>query len=465
LQSISSYDIILKNKTGNRVGIVENRARDGYLQEKITSIFLGALLIVFLFFCGFEGYAGITQPKFRAFCALSGAYILCMAAVALWKRLTGRAMPVGEALRRSSWAQRAVAAYVGVTWVSAVCSAYWPSTFVGVSRYEGALTLTLYGAVFLLVSMYGRVGRWLLWVLAGALSLFSLLCLVQMTGLNPLGLYPVGYSYLDAGKAYSGAYLGTLGNVDLVAAFYSLVVPILLYVVLRSEGRLRFLLLLPLGLSVWAVAAMGVSAGYLGVGAGCVLAFPAAGLREKKQRVLAGCILGGMILAALAVVYFCDMGTGMLHEAHQLLHGDFESSFGSGRVHIWQEVLGALPAHPLLGAGPDTMLLAELTPFTRYDAASGSTIVGQIDVAHNEYLNILFHQGPLALAAYLAMLGSLSRRWLRAAPGDAVTAALGAGIAGYCVQALFGFSMCITAPFFWVALGLLEHRTKIRKNS
>lgn len=428
----------------------------GAVQQKITSIYIGSLLTAFLFFSGFQGYIGITQPKFRAFCVLTALYILCTAAAALYRVFTGRAAPLRACLRRSTWAQRAAAAYLAATWISALCSPHWPRTLIGVSRYEGALTITLYGIVFLLVSLYGRPAPALLWLLAGALTLFSTLCLLQMAGLDPLRLYPPGYSYLDAGKAYSGAYLGTLGNADLVAAFYSLAIPILLYSLLRAPGRRRYLLLLPLGLSLWAAVAMGVSAGYLGIGAGCVLAFPAAGLTDKKLRARGGAVLAAGAALCLAVVYFCDIGTGMLHEAHQLLHGNLDSGFGSGRIHIWQEVLRALPAYPLLGAGPDTMLLQELTPFTRFDPALGGTIIGRIDVAHNEYLNILYHQGPLALAAYLLLLASLFRRWLRAAPKSAAAAALGAGAAGYCVQALFGFSMCITAPYFWAALGLLE---------
>ena len=77
----------------------------------------------------------------------------------------------------------------------------------------------------------------------------------------------------------------------------------------------------------------------------------------------------------------------------------------------------------------------------------------QIDVAHNEYLNILFHQGLPALGCYLAMLAMLGWRWLHTR--SAAAAILGAGVLCYAVQALFGFSMCPSAPFFWAVLGLL----------
>ena len=108
-------------------------------------------------------------------------------------------------------------------------------------------------------------------------------------------------------------------------------------------------------------------------------------------------------LAMLAVVYFADLG-GMFHELHAILHGNAEGGFGSGRLHIWKSVLQRVPEHLLFGTGPDTMLYSDIEAFSRYDEVLGGTIVARIDIAHNEYLNILYHQGILALASYLGAL-------------------------------------------------------------
>ena len=145
----------------------------------------------------------------------------------------------------------------------------------------------------------------------------------------------------------------------------------------------------------------------------------------------------------------------MLHEAHCLLRGQADPGFGSGRLHIWGEVLERIPKRLWLGAGPDTMLYGGLKPFQRYDSQMGRTIVAQIDAAHNEYLNILYHQGIFALGAYLSLLILLARRWIAQAPTSAGAAILGAGCLGYCIQAFFGISMCTAALFFWTALALL----------
>ena len=106
------------------------------------------------------------------------------------------------------------------------------------------------------------------------------------------------------------------------------------------------------------------------------------------------------------------------------------------------------------------MLFASFTPFTRYDPELGRTIVAQIDAAHNEYLNILYHQGIPALAAYLGVLAVLALGWLRISSKDVGAAILGAGVLGFCVQAFGGISCPLTAPFFWLALGLLAGRVE-----
>lgn len=134
------------------------------------------------------------------------------------------------------------------------------------------------------------------------MSLCCLLALWQLAGGNPLGLYPKGLAYSDAGTAYSGAYLGTIGNTDLLAAVMCVAVPAFFYGAWKLR---RCWLLVPLTLCVTVSVRMNVSAGLLGTAAGLVLPLPLA-LDEKKRRA-ATIIIGGVLLAAfLAVFRFRD---------------------------------------------------------------------------------------------------------------------------------------------------------------
>lgn len=423
----------------------------------VTQVYLWALVTVFLFLCGPAGYARVTRFKFLLFTALAGGYVLLMAALVLAGLVRRRSARPGGLLRRVGWGRWAAVAYLLVTWASALVSPHWPGTVVGVSRYEGALSITLYVLSFLLVSVYGRATRPLLGGLAGALGVFGVVCLLQLAGGNPLGLYPQGLTYADAYVAYPGAYLGTIGNVGLVAGFFSLTLPMLAYALVRLKGRARFLLMFPLALCLYVLVEMHVLAGFVGVGMGCLLALPVAGFCRGRYRAAAAVAIGCLLLAGLAAVYFVDFGSGLFHEAHRMLHGDFDERFGTGRVYIWKEVLARVPEGLWLGHGPDTMLRAGME-FRHYNELLGREAVSSIDMAHSEPLNVLYHQGILGLGAYLAFLAGLARRWLAAAPRDGRAALLGAGLLGYVLQSLFGYSMVLTAPFFWAAAGLLATR-------
>lgn len=76
----------------------------------------------------------------------------------------------------------------------------------------------------------------------------------------------------------------------------------------------------------------------------------------------------------------------------------------------------------------------------------------------NEYLNILVNQGLLALICYLAMLGRAAVLWAKAAVRDPAAAICGGAVLGYCIQAFFGVTSPISAPYFWIALALLTSR-------
>lgn len=429
--------------------------------ERITIIYIVLLFSVFLFYCGVHGYQEILSAKAQTFYLICGGYVLVCFALALEGIIIGEIRPpsAGAVLHGVSWFQAFVALYLIFTWLSALFSPYRSVTILGASRYEGALTITIYGLSCLLVSRFGRLDRRLFHLLLVSSATFSLLCIPQLHGGNPFHLYPEGYNYAGAYIDYAGAYLGTLGNVDIVAAFLAIEIPILTGAMVKGNGRVRALVIVPLFLAIYVLLKMDVLAGIVGAVCGIIISLPVLLPQSKRERIVAWCTLAIVAVLSVVFLYLTDIGSGMLHEAHELLHGNMDPNFGSGRLHIWAEVLRRVPSQLWFGSGPDTMLLAEIESFSRYDSLHGINIVSKIDVAHNEYLNILFHQGVFALASYLTLLGLTVRNWIAGGSSNRTLGVLGAGAAGYCVQAFFGFSMCITAPFFWLLLGLINGAT------
>ncbi len=420
--------------------------RQGLLHERLTDVFLVLLLTVYLFVFNSDGYLSLTQAKRPLFYVLCGGYAVLCLLLYFEQLVVGERKPTGlrQLASSTTWTQRLVLLYWLLTVLSALLSDARSVTWFGGTRDEGVLTISIYCAVFLAASIFGRAKPWHLYVLGGAVLLQSLLCAVQLQGGNPLGLYPDGVNYFDANAAYSGAYLGTVGNVDFLGTFYCLAAALLLAALLRMDSRRRWLMLLPLAAAGYVIFRMRVWSCIVGLTVGMLLALPLVlRLSDGARRKLALATFGCAVLAGAAAVVFA------------VCRG-VPRSLESGRLYIWREVLERVPQHIWFGAGPDTMSLANIPPFERYDAALGQTRVAHIDAAHNEYLNVLYHQGIFALLAELGAIAASLLSWWKHSRRCPAAAILGAGVLCYAIQAFFNISMFLTAPFFWLALGLLD---------
>lgn len=179
---------------------------------------------------------------------------------------------------------------------------------------------------------------------------------------------------------------------------------------------------------------------------------------QRLRTVLAMSVIS-LIVSGLFILYFCeDLPVDFLNQAHELMHGNWNDEFGSHRIYIWKQVWELVWEAPLLGGGPDTLGQRGLIGFSRYSNELKRLITSSIDVAHNEYLNILVNQGLLSLLPYLAAIGFSLYVWWKNADDDVVCIG-GAALLFYCIHAFFGISMCMSAPCFWIALAVLNIKT------
>ena len=424
----------------------------------LTNLYIVLLFTLFLFGTGSDGYAAIQQAKTALFYRLSGGYLLLLLLLTAEEWLIGKLRPADlKALAaKIGLPQKLVLLYWGLTVISTLLSEYRSAAVLGMSRDEGLLTISLYCAVFLCVSVLAQPGRWLGRVIGGSMTVFSIFCLVQMAGHDPLDLFPEGLTYWDANIKFAGAYLGTTGNAGLTAAVLCMTFPVLLGLAILGKDQWRWLYLIPAGLVLYVLVRSEIEAGLLGVALGMVLSLPVFLPRGSRWRRYAAALIALCLLAGLAYIYFFPAEYGTLREVNRILHGEWNPNFGNGRVLIWQNVLKKVPEHLWFGTGPDTMAAYGIEGLW-WQPADGSVHVDMgIDTAHNEYLNILFHQGLPALLAYLAALLVSAIRWVKSR--DPMAVACGAGVLCYSIQACFGISMHIAAAFFWVLWALLINR-------
>lgn len=183
---------------------------------------------------------------------------------------------------------------------------------------------------------------------------------------------------------------------------------------------------------------------------------------EKLRKCLAAVSVSLVLTGFLVVYLHPSLPDGFLQQAHEVLHGHWDDSFGSGRLYIWRQAFSLIPEAPLFGGGPDTLAFRGLEGFSRYNETLDQMVYSYIDAAHNEYLNILVNQGLLAFLAYGAFLCALVCRWWKQSKHDC--AALGGGSAlFYLLQAFFNISMCLTTPYLWIALAVLDNKNIIRR--
>ena len=425
--------------------------------KTITDIFIYISFTIFVLYCGTNGYGGMYKAKYDMFFILGGGYVILSLLILLKNCLDGQIKFKPKNMGLSS---KKALIYLVLTWVSTFMSPYYPDTVMGISRLEGAITISVYMLVFILVAAFGEIDNKMIYCFGGAVLIFSLISVLQICGLNPFILYPKGYNFHDAYISYDGQFIGTIGNSDIAAAFLCIAIPILFFSLFRLTENKRFFLLIPLALSLYVLIKIWVLAGVVGVFVGLMLSLPFSFNWTKKQKIIS--ISGILILltATLVWLYFSDFNDGLLYELKEILHGNFDDSFGSGRLYIWKSVLRKIPENLWFGTGPDTMIAAGIEPFVRYSKELNTSIVAQIDVAHNEFLNVLFHQGVFAFASYVVMLSGVLYNYFKYGNSSRYTAIFGGAVVCYMIQSLFGFSSCASSLIFWIIAALVGKQGK-----
>lgn len=478
---------------------------DRPLTERITDTYIITMLLIFPLFFGFDGYRSITVSKFAFFIGCTGlwAAALCIALLRSRARFP---------LAAPQWAAMG---YLLLCLLSWLCSPYRAQALLGAGRYDGLLSTFAYVLIFLCVSAFARPRPLYAQCLALSVSLCAAIALLQLADRNPLGLYPANLGYYDRGVKYTGAFLGTIGNTNLLDALLCLTLPLFCAMYVCGHGpwclppvllslpllckaggdggklalALTLLIAMPLLLTqpvrirramrccayILLVAALSrfwqpgagaplrfsLSPGFAWLTVAGVLLFALSRLPEPGRcpapwtlrRVFLGLSLL-LVLGGLAAAYFAGPEAGARYELGQLLRGHVEDSFGSSRIRIWRECLALLGERPLLGGGPGTAALRLDISFSRYVPETGQTLQTFVDNCHNVYLAVALNTGCLSLAALLA-LGVLAVLCCYRYRASALTLPLGLGATCCAIQELFGLGLCITMPLLWIVLGLI----------
>ena len=150
-----------------------------------------------------------------------------------------------------------------------------------------------------------------------------------------------------------------------------------------------------------------------------------------------------------ATTMFNDFIT-MQNESKEIVSGNVQNHYGSGRIFIWTETIKIVPKHLIHGAGIDNFLYA----FGNKPLQKNRVIY---DKAHNEYLQILITEGIFCLIIYLLLyIFIVIKGFKNSFKNKQIFLLL--PVIGYLVQAFFNISVIVVAPIFYICLGLLVDR-------
>lgn len=130
----------------------------------------------------------------------------------------------------------------------------------------------------------------------------------------------------------------------------------------------------------------------------------------------------------------------------------YDQLFGA-RVYIWNRIFPLLSNYIFMGSGPDTfaMVFPQNDYIGRVNAAK--VMYEQIITrAHNLYLQIALQTGFISLLCFLIFIGGCLNLNLKRKEKMCETIAF--CIMGYLIMGLTNDSLIVTAPIFWVLLGI-----------
>lgn len=460
-------------------------------------------------------YAHITLAKWRAALMLGGVCLACAAAALLACARTGggwylRWHPVCW-LGVGFFALVAVSAWLGPLGHRLNDEGQWV-WWLGATRHEGLAAKLLYGSIFLCMSLYPPRWKTLLMAVGTALALFCAVVALQYAGGNPLGLFPDGRSIFT-----NYEFQGTIGNIDMVSGYLSLVVPLLLSGFLLLSGKTRGWMLLTGMLGVMLFLCMEVQSGLIVLGmltlwvGGYGLCHPecrrgslwtlsltclCAALRSALRLpwldgsdavTLAwnGTVLRLLLLALLlgvsaetwgrtarfalrprTVVLAATVAVAVVLLALALV----ELPQSMGGLYELSEILHGRPQDSFgsyrLGIWRNSLLIAKdhlltgtgpntfLFAMTDQLEAAGLVYPETFDSAHNGYITILVENGLPTLALYVAFLCAMLYLGVRYAKDRPWLWLTTLALGGYAIQDFFSFSICLVSPMFWAVAGM-----------
>jgi putative inorganic carbon (HCO3(-)) transporter len=238
-------------------------------------------------------------------------------------------------------------------------------------------------------------------------------------------------------EGFRGNWIGLLENPNQLAMVMAVTVPWALYMLTRTRGVLRPLLLAAMGLEAGAIVATHSRGGALGLAAS-LLAY--ALLAERKARALL------MVLVATAGIAVLAPSTFWART--ETIQDYAMDASAMGRIKSWQTGFQAFEESPILGVGANNYQLS-------WNRFTPRNVRERAYTAHNMWMQVMVELGLVGLGAFATMFFLIVRGLWRARRSEAF-----GGEARTLLASLVALVVCGTTGgyafnwFFYMVLGI-----------
>lgn len=276
---------------------------------KITEIYIIVMVMIFPLLVDSTGFFRILEAKYSYFLIINTIYISALFMIITYYCLFKKTNIFKDIKLHKI--QLAVIVFLIVNIISTFISPFFKkcNLFIGVGRAEGLISITLYCLSFLNITMFGEFKERYNIYFSMSSIMVSFIAILQYIGFNPFNMYQNGIG------THNVSFIGTIGNIAFVSAFYCIYLTISMasFVFIENDKiykKIIHLLSIYMGFFIFEVLdVLGGTVAFCGI---LVLTIPFVITNSKRlSRVL---VVGAMILLGYLTniivnpVYYYDVG-------------------------------------------------------------------------------------------------------------------------------------------------------------
>ena len=285
------------------------KIKEKNILAKITEVYIIVMVMLFPLLVDSTGFFRILEAKYSYFLIINTIYISVLFVMILYYWLFRNTNIFKEIkLHKIQWA---VIVFLVINIISTILSPFLKeyNLFVGVGRAEGLISITLYCLSFLNITMFGEFKeRYIVYFSVASITVSSV-AILQYIGFNPFNMYQNGIG------THNVSFIGTIGNIAFVSAFYCIYLTISMasYVFIEEDKKyIKIIHLLSIYMGFFIFEVLDVLGGAVAFCGTLVLTIPFIITNSKRlSRLL---IVGAMILLGYLTniivnpVYYYDIG-------------------------------------------------------------------------------------------------------------------------------------------------------------